>query len=142
GRLRRMYGGVGRMSEDDLVIVKLIVREALVSSQRLERLIARFMRGHLPLIVATLADGLRDGSFRTDLPPPVLFMATMALGMAPQLARRAVGAQALLAGAPEREDLGEKALEVLLHGIAAQGKNRDRSSGEGSGQTSARPPMR
>src|SRR5262249_53267057 len=52
-RLLRMYRRVGRMSEDDLVIVKLIVREALVSSQRLERLIARFMRGHLPLIVAT-----------------------------------------------------------------------------------------
>ncbi len=131
-RLLAMYRRVARMDDADLMIVKLIVREALVSSQRLERLIARFMRGHLPLIVQTVFDGLRDGSFRSDLPPPVLFMATMALGVAPQLARRSVGPQPFLAGAPEREDLADKALDVLLHGIAAQGKNRDRSSGEGS----------
>jgi AcrR family transcriptional regulator len=131
-RLRRMYGRIGRMSDDELVVVKLIIREALLSSSRLERLVARFMRGHLPLVMQTLAEGVRDGSLRSDIPPPVLFMATMALGMAPQLARRSVGQQPFLAGAPQGEMLGVAALDVLLHGVAVQGKKRARSSGEGS----------
>jgi AcrR family transcriptional regulator len=118
-RLRSMYRRVGRMGDDDLMVVKLVIREALLSSARLQRLVERFMRGHLPLILGTLVDGVRDGSLRADLPPPVLFIATMALGMATQLARRAVGTQAFLAGAPEGETLADAALEVLLHGVAA-----------------------
>src|SRR5262249_38079135 len=49
-RIRRLYLRVGSLSDLELAVVRLMVLEALTSSSRLERLIRRFQRGHIPLV--------------------------------------------------------------------------------------------
>ncbi|MBI2393869.1 MAG: TetR/AcrR family transcriptional regulator [Deltaproteobacteria bacterium] len=117
-RLRRMYVRLGALSDLELDVVRLVVREALLSSTRLERVMARFARGHLPLILATLAQGVAAGEIVDDVPLPILMFSTFALGIAPQIMRR-VAAERMPAFAafPAGEPLANQLLEVLFRGI-------------------------
>ncbi len=51
--------------------MRILIREALVSSARLQKLFARFTGagGHVPLMMSLLAQGQEQGALRTDLPP-------------------------------------------------------------------------
>ncbi len=50
-------------------IVRLVVREALVSSSRLDRLVERFRRGHVAVILKTVFDGFQNGTFDRNVNP-------------------------------------------------------------------------
>ena len=90
-RLGRLYARLGAMSDRELEVVKLVMREVIGGSPRLARLVERFQRGHLPLVVGALLDGMRAGVVRTDLPPPVVLLLTFAIGALPQIVRRSAG---------------------------------------------------
>jgi AcrR family transcriptional regulator len=83
-RMRGVYRRIGAIDADESEVVRLVIREVLVSSQRLRRLIARFQRGHLALVMKTLVDGIGDGSIRDDLPPLILLAVAIAVGAIPQ----------------------------------------------------------
>jgi AcrR family transcriptional regulator len=119
-RIRRLYERVGAVTDSELVTVQLIVREVLVSSSRLRRLIARFQRGHIPLVLAALADGMQEGSVDATLPPALLLLTTLAVGAVPQFVRRAAGKRAPFADLPAGDALAPILVRVLFHGIAAQ----------------------
>ncbi len=116
-RLRRLYVRVGKISDDELDVVRLVLREVLVSSTRLEQLIERFQRGHLPLVLATLADGYADGSIDQSVHPSLALMAALVLGTAPQMMRRIAGKHLPYPGIPEGEVLSNALIEVLFRGI-------------------------
>lgn len=116
-RIRRLFVRIGSLSEVELSVVKLIVREALVSSVRLERLALRFQRGHLPLLLATIRDGFASGAVNPALHPALAFMAMLSLGVTPQVVRR-LGVKLPLPGVPEGEDLSNDLVELLFHGIS------------------------
>ena len=115
-RMRRVYRRIGALDERESQIVRLVLREALVSSKRLDRLIARFKRGHFPLVIATLSDGMRDGSIRTDVPPLVLLPIAIAVGAVPQFLLDHLAPQ--LPG-PRGDALADALVELLWHGIGA-----------------------
>ncbi len=119
-RLRRVYVRLGRLSELEFDTVRLIVREGLVSSARLERLVERFQRGHLPLVFGTLLQGREEGLFEPRVHPAVLFMAAMALGTVPQILRRMGVSNIPLPDVPSGEALSLALVDVLLGGIAAR----------------------
>jgi hypothetical protein len=77
----------------------------------------RFLRGHVPLVLRTLMDGLADGTFDRRHHPLVLFFATFALAGPPQVIRRALGSRAPVPGAPEGAALARAMLDVLMHGV-------------------------
>lgn len=113
-----LYRRIGQISELELQTISLVLREALTSSNRLGRLVERFRRGHVPLIVNTVLSGINEGSLRTDLRPAVLLLSTVALGTFPQLVLR--GASDVLPlplPLPKTEELSEQLLQVLLRGI-------------------------
>jgi AcrR family transcriptional regulator len=116
-RVRRLYRRIGAMSEVELLTLQLIVREALVSSSRLQKLVARFQRGHLPLVLATVAEGLRDGTIRSTVHPAVAMMATLAVGVLPQVLRRVAGKQLPFSALPAGEALSDALVDVLLRGV-------------------------
>jgi AcrR family transcriptional regulator len=127
-RIRRLYARIGAVSDDELATVRLVLREVLVSSSRLDRLLGRFERGHLPLVFATLAEGLQDGSLRADLPPALLFMCTLAVGALPQLLPRAIGKRLPftpsgvpqgLGVLPDSGVLAEQLVGVLFSGVGS-----------------------
>src|SRR5215203_5937500 len=70
-RVERLYLRVARLSDDELLVLRLIVREALTSNTRFARLRERFQSGHIPLIARLVADGFAGGAFDRQLHPMV-----------------------------------------------------------------------
>jgi AcrR family transcriptional regulator len=116
-RLARLYQRLAQVTDDEVEMLRLVVRDVLTSSTRFERLLNRFLRGHVPLVLRTLMDGLSDGTFDRRHHPLVLFFATFALAGPPQVIRRALGNRAPVPGAPEGAALARAMLDVLLHGV-------------------------
>jgi AcrR family transcriptional regulator len=121
-RIRRLYARVGAVTDAELTTVQLVVREALVSSARLRRLLARFQRGHIPLVLAALGDGVREGIVDSALPPALLLLSTLSLGAVPQFVRRAAGKRAPFADLPAADALADTLVRILFHGIGAEGR--------------------
>jgi AcrR family transcriptional regulator len=117
-RIRRLYRRIGAISDLEGQTVRLVVREALVSSKRLGKVIARFQRGHIPLVLAALRDGAVAGRIRDDLSPWLLLFVTFAIGAVPQLALRNLGERVGYTG-PRGEALSDLLVEILLGGISA-----------------------
>ena len=98
--------------------MRLIAREALVSSERLDRVLERFSRGHLPLVIQTLAEGIATGEIDGELPLPVAMMCTVGLAVAPQVIRRVGGQRIpLLAALPEGEAFADLIVSLLFRAI-------------------------
>jgi AcrR family transcriptional regulator len=126
-RVRRLYARIGAVSDLELSTIRLVVREVLVSSTRFERLIRRFQRGHIPLVFAALADGIREGAIDAQWPPPVAFMCTLALGAFPQLLRRVAGERLGFSDLPAGQAFSDQLVEALFHGIGAPAARRTRA---------------
>jgi AcrR family transcriptional regulator len=116
-RIRRLYARIGAVSETELATVQLVVREVLVSSSRLRRLVARFQRGHIPLVKGALSDGVKDGSINPELPPALLLLCTLSVGAVPQIVRRALGSRSPFGKLPEGDALARLLVRILFHGI-------------------------
>jgi AcrR family transcriptional regulator len=115
-RMRRLYRRIGAIDELEQQTVRLVIREALVSSKRLRKLVARFQRGHIPLVLATLRDGIADRAIRDDLPPWVLLVVTFAIGAVPQFALRTIGERVGYTG-PHGDALADNLVDILFNGI-------------------------
>jgi AcrR family transcriptional regulator len=124
-RIRRVYERIGKLSKLELSVVQLIAREVLVSSNRLDRLIARFQKGHIPMVVQTLVEGVQNGTIDAGLPPAVLLLSTLAVGAVPQVLRRILGKRLPLPGL-EEEGFTDQLVEVLFRGIGPR-RTRDDS---------------
>lgn len=120
-RLRRLYRRIGAMTEREAATIRLILREILVSSSRLARLLERFQRGHIPLVLAALADGVRDGAIDPSIPPLLAALIAFAVGAAPQLILAHAGARLPAAGVPRGPALADRLVEILLGGLAPRG---------------------
>jgi len=117
-RFRLVSARIGAASEDELKVVRLVVREALVSSDRLDRLIARFQRGHLPLVLGALSDGVDEGLVDANVPLPILLLCALAINVVPQIMSRIGSKYPQFAGMPKADELASTLVRVLFHGIA------------------------
>jgi AcrR family transcriptional regulator len=119
-RLIHLYDRFATISDDELDLVRLIAHEAVTASPRFERLVERFLRGHVPPILRMLLDGVREGALDGRRHPIVLLLATISLAGPPQMIRRKVGARMPIPGVPSGKELARELVNVLLHGIAAK----------------------
>lgn len=119
-RIQKLFARFAAMSDEEGQVVRLILREALVSSERLQRIAARFQTGHLPVVLNMVLGGMREGTLRSDLNPIAIAMPLFLLGAMPQLVLRRVVASGLpIASAlPSPHDAARMLLDVLFHGIA------------------------
>jgi len=117
-RLHRLFERFAALRDEEIEVLRLVAQEGLMSSPRFERLVTRFLGGHIPLILRTLLDGTREGVLDGSRHPIVLLLATAGLVGPPQLIRRAVGERFPLPGAPSGKALAHELVQVLLHGIA------------------------
>lgn len=127
-RILAIYHRVARATPDEAEIVRLVVREALVSSSRLASIVARFQRGHIPLVLRAIADGVREGSIRDDVSPLLLLPVIAAVGAIPQLvfARLSRSARSVL---PPAAALPDQLLDLLYVGIGSQDRRLPRGRG-------------
>jgi hypothetical protein len=123
-RIRRLYKRVGAVTDEELLVIRLVLREALISSKRLDRIVQLFWRGHVPLMLKLVGDGLADGTFDDRIHPAVLLMSMMALGGPGQLIRRVFEARAPFPGIPSASELSEQMLKNLLHGVGHEQPTR------------------
>lgn len=114
-KLRRAFVRIGHMSEVELTTVRLVVREALGSTARLDRLVPRFMTGHVGLLLGTILSGVAEGTVRDDVPAPVLMMTAFAMGLAPQIVRRVAG-ERIPVGTMNVETLADLSVRVWMEG--------------------------
>lgn len=119
-KIRALYTRLGSLTDDEVDIVRLVVREALASSDRRTRVLERLQRGHLPLLLRTLARGVDEADVSPAHPLAVMVMATMSLGLAPQVIRRLAGDVGPFAMVPKGTDLAEALGDVLFEGIRAR----------------------
>ena len=124
-RLRGVYARIGALSDDEFTVMRLVAREAMVSSQRLGRVLARFKEGHIGDVLQTLAEGYQTGRVREEISPAALLpcMAGLAFGLI--LARRVADAAREGNAEPpwlpaEPAEVAKTAADLLLRGIAAR----------------------
>lgn len=119
-RLRRLYHRVASMSEIEFDVIRIVVREALVSSQRLAKVFQRFTTGHVPMILSTVQQGLQDGTFDARRPLAAIVAALATTAIFPQLMRRRIAGQlpAIDGLVPEPTALADALLDILLHGAS------------------------
>lgn len=118
-RLRRLFDRVARISAREYDVVRLVLREAMVSSTRLGSLVERFSRGHLPLVVATIQDGLADGVLDPRHPLPAILATLGTLAIFPQLVRRRADTDLphLRHLLPKPPELADALLHIALRGL-------------------------
>ena len=116
-RLRRAFIRLGYASNPELEVLRLIIRESLGSSRRLRQVVARARSGHVPLVMDTLKDGVRQGEFDRKIPTPLLFLVAFGVGALPQVLRRSSSASPLMASLPDVETLAEWSVEILSRAV-------------------------
>jgi AcrR family transcriptional regulator len=144
-RLRHALVRLGSASEHEMEVLRLMAREVLLSSTRFKRIVARFMRGHLPLFIATVAQGAREGEFDASVPLPLLVLSVMGLCGLPQILRRAAADVPLFAALPGADGLADATLDILFRAVggprAAAKKDIAKRAG-GSAPGGAKAPKR
>jgi AcrR family transcriptional regulator len=119
-RIERTYRRIANLSEPELEVLRLVACEILKGTERLDRLVERFQRGHVALIARVVADGFADGTFDRSRHPLLVFMALMGLGGLPQIVRRFAGERLPFRDAPAGDALSLALVDVLLHGVAVR----------------------
>lgn len=124
-RLAAAFARLGEASDEELEVIRLVVREALLvpASPRFAKLLARFRQGHFAVLLQTLAEGVQNGELDGSVPLPLLMIATFAMGGVPQILRRIAREESPFSSLPPPPELAEKALELLLRGIGAPMKS-------------------
>lgn len=118
-RVERLYARVARLSDDELLMARLVFREALTSSTRFERLRERFKAGHIPLIARMISDGYASGAFDPQLHPMVAMFCVAGVGVLPQIMRRALAEVLPFPDAPAGEALSKLLVSVLFNGTGS-----------------------
>ena len=125
-RLARAFERFGSASPDELTVIRLVVREALLATDRFALLLERFRRGHVAKLLALLAEGAASGEIDGALPLPLLLVATLGIGGLPQVVRRVAGDAPPFAALPSPAELAQMQVDVLFGGIGAEGRSRPR----------------
>jgi AcrR family transcriptional regulator len=125
-RLARVFARLGEASDDELEVVRLVVREVLLSSERFRRVFARMQRGHVKMLIETLGEGVRRGEIDPEVPPPLLLLSTLGLGAVPQFVRRAAGREAPFRELPPPKMLAEASAQLLFRAIGPQRGRRSK----------------
>lgn len=128
-RLLSLLRQLGALSVEDRQVVGIVLREITMSAVRRQWLLARFARGHIPLVVGAVARAQQSGELRSDLHPAVVVLATGALSALSTLLLE----HAPIPGLPRGEARIADTLELLFSGIAGP-KGR-----AGAASTSAEP---
>lgn len=137
-RLRGSLVRLGHATDLELDVIRLVLREALSSTTRFRRIVARFMRGHMALLLGAVADGVKAGEFEKRLPAPLILLAVMGMGGVPQLARRVFGDTPFFAALPGVEKLADFSIDALFKAVGAPAMGKSKAANE-SRPTKRRP---
>jgi len=87
-QVEALYARLAELTDLEVQVLGLVMREAVGSSARVAELFQRFARGHIPLLVSVFTQAQGRGEARGDVPPLVFVLVTLAVGVLPQMIRR------------------------------------------------------
>ena len=119
-RFRAVYHRIAALSDEEFDVLRIVIREALVSTDRLQKVVERFMRGHVPYLLKALQDGLKDGTLRGDTPLPATMAALATCAIFPQIMRRRLAASGIgiaAAMVPDADLLADAMLKTVFEGV-------------------------
>ena len=116
-RLAGLYRRISQLAGPEVEVFQIVLREILKSNTRRQKLIDRFRRGHLPLIINAMRDGVTSGLIDERHHIAVTMLCTLVIGVIPQLIIRFARAELPIPGAPAGEELASELLGILLDGI-------------------------
>jgi AcrR family transcriptional regulator len=128
-RLLGLYRRLGAATAIERQVLSLVLREGLTSPGRLVGLLGRFRRGHIPLLIGLVRDGVAEGLLAPGLPVPLVLAAIMSLGGPGQVMLWAMGDRLGLPAVPAPEEAAEALLGILLGGVGQQAPPRSRTRG-------------
>jgi TetR/AcrR family transcriptional regulator len=115
-RAERLFARVAHVTDDELLVMRLVLREALTSNTRFARLRERFRAGHVPLIARLIADGYASGAFNPTVHPMVTMLSFAGMAVVPQMLRRVLDGLLPFPDAPAGEELSKLLVAVLFSG--------------------------
>ncbi|MFO0633162.1 MAG: TetR/AcrR family transcriptional regulator [Nannocystaceae bacterium] len=117
-RFHAIYRRLAALSELEFDIVRIVAREALVSSTRLQQLVARFGGGHVPVVLAAAQAGVADGTFDARHPLPALLAAVVASAVMPQILHRRLSTEvpALAGLLPPPPAFADAMFDIMMTG--------------------------
>lgn len=118
-RLARAFERLGRVSDEELDVIRMVIREALVSSPRLHDLMARFRRGHIGLMLGAVGEAMEKEKLAVRVPLPLVVITIFAMGGAPQLVRRIMKDEVPFALLPDSPALAQLSVGMILRAITA-----------------------
>lgn len=114
-----LHARLAALSEEEFLVLRLVIRELMVASPRAGALLARFSHGHIPLVLNAVAGAYQRGEVRAEVDPIAAIMATFISGVGAQLALRSLASVSPLAEAlPTPARLADALRDVLFHGLA------------------------
>jgi AcrR family transcriptional regulator len=118
-RVDRLYGRFARMTDDEVAVLRIVMRELLSSAERRNKLVARFLRGRIPVVLGAVAAGAQRGEIAVAHHPMAVAIALMLAGLLPQLVRRLAGGKAP-AGLPlpPPDELAHALASVIMRGVS------------------------
>lgn len=114
-RLTEMARHLASLGDEERTVIRLALRDALVSTERRARLFARFQQGHIPLVLGAVARAQQAGEL-ADAPLPMISFAAGTTLLASQL----ILGNLPLPGLPDGPARTEAAIELLFDGIGAR----------------------
>jgi AcrR family transcriptional regulator len=132
GKIDRLYARLSAVNDDEMKVLRLVLREAIAGgmSSRMGLLFERFSRGHVMVMGQMLQNGMTRGEVRPDLPVFPLVIATLFLGLFPQVVRRRLAeANVPVDGIiPQPAELAKVLSSVLLDGLAPRADAKEKSA--------------
>lgn len=120
-QLRSVSERLGSLSDKEFEVVRIVVREALVSTDRRAKILQRFSTGHMGMMLGVLVQGMARGEVTDRHPGAVTLFAVGGVMVLPQLLRQLIQEQLphSLGLFPEPAELAEHLSDILMHGLAA-----------------------
>jgi hypothetical protein len=98
----RLHQRASALTEEEFVVIRLVVRELLVSSPRAPALLARFSRGHIPMLLEAVGRAYAQGEVRPEVHPLATVLAVAATGLGVHVAARLLSEAFPAAAIPPR----------------------------------------
>ncbi len=118
-QVRRLYDFISELSDQERSVIRLLVREALSSTARLSKLIARFEAGHIPLLVQMSVRGIQSGHVHPSHHPLIVVACLLGIGALPQFALPVLSSRLPAGATPPPMKLPAELAEIFLCGLSA-----------------------
>jgi AcrR family transcriptional regulator len=118
-RLHAVVLRIANASGKELDVFRLIAREAIGSASRRRRIVRRFLKGHVPYLLAAMKDGVKRGELDSSVPLSVMAIAFVALGVLPQIVRRTSGLPARFM-MPSKERLAAISIDLFFRALGRE----------------------